>query len=50
MFIHNAIRFLLILGVASAPATMLADDLLRASPESQGVDTEKVLEFIVAAD
>ncbi len=50
MFIHNAIRFLLILGVASAPATMLADDLLRASPESQGVDTEKVLEFIDAAD
>lgn len=50
MFVHNAIRFLLILGVASAPATMLADDLLRASPDSQGVDTEKVLEFIDAAD
>lgn len=50
MLIQKAIRFLLILGAASAPATILADDLLRASPESQGVDTGKVLEFIDAAD
>ena len=50
MFLRNSICFLLILGVASAPATTLADDLLRASPESQGVDSAKILEFIDTAD
>lgn len=50
MIIRKPIRYLLLLAFTSTVTTVLADDLPRASPESQGVDTAKVLEFIDAAD
>jgi CubicO group peptidase (beta-lactamase class C family) len=50
MIIRKPIRYLLLLAFTSTVTTVLAEDLPRASPESQGVDTVKVLEFIDAAD
>jgi CubicO group peptidase (beta-lactamase class C family) len=50
MFYHPAIRFLLVLVTSSVATPIIAGDLPRATPESQGVDSGKILEFIEAAD